>query len=254
MRYSDSDPGFSLSEQDIQAYVDGVLDAGQSERVHHYLGSTPEEAHRVAFYHRLNARLQAGFPALDESGRDLDSDANPVRTWQRAAQARLRRQRLWRWGAACLAVMLLLGGLAWSVRPVELLTPLGVMALEDAASAGTGCLAGATACAVPRTALDLSRVGFHATQAARVPVDAILSAEQTIYRNQEGAPVVLLSMPNWRLTAQPDWQARRVGSLRVLSWTHDGSFYILVGQGNTRGLMKAADLATAGASGRPAGF
>lgn len=249
MRYSVPLPGAPLSELDIQAYVDGALDARRVDRVDDYLGQAPDEARRVAFYHRLNAQLQAGFPSLDEA-----------KTSGRVG--RLRSMTRWRRRAAILALVLLAGalagaGLILTAQPGDWLTPTGVMALEDAAAteqtdpAGpASCVAGGGACAV---APDLSRVGFRITGATTAPLRFFLKARETVYRNAAGQPAVLLSVPNWGATSLPQWQARRVGTIRVLSWTQDGWFYALVGKADTQGLMKAADLAVSGRYGNYSG-
>lgn len=242
MRAPDPDPKKSLSERDIQAYVDGAADPYQVDQVHDYLGQAPDEARRVAFYRRLNAQLQAGYsdPA------DAPEADTALHALQRSMRSAQRRRRLRRIGTGLLALALVLIVLAWNVRPIDVLTPVGVMVLEEAQSGGGICKNGLTDCPASTQVLDLSRVGFHAVQSTRVSVAGLLSAPATLYRNMDGAPAVMISVPNWRLRRQPEWQARRVGTLRVLNWTHGSRFYILVAQGNTRSLMKAADLASSG--------
>ncbi len=242
MRDSDSYPGAALSELDIQAYVDGALDPRQAGRVSHYLGAAPEEARRVAFYHRLNAQMQREFPKLTEAKTKISGRFDGI-----GRMTSKRRQA----GFLALALVtggLILGGMALVTRPNDLLLSSGVMAFEDAAAveqaSEPSCAAGDTACLAASKAYapDLTAVGFHVTGRGHVALRYFLSATETVYRNDAGQAAVLLSMPNWR-AEQAQWQARRVGTIRVLSWTHRGVFYELVGQSTTRGLMKAADLA-----------
>jgi anti-sigma factor RsiW len=238
MRPPDPYPEKSLSERDIQAYVDGAADPYQVDQIHDYLGQAPDEARRVAFYRRLNAQLQAGYSDPADT-----PQANALR---RSVRSGRRRQRLQRIGTGLLALVLVLIVVARNVRPIDVLTPIGIMVLEEAQSGGGICKNGLAHCPASAQVLDLSRVGFHAMQSTRVSVAGLLSVPATLYRNMDGVPAVMISVPNWRLRRQPEWQALRVGTLRVLNWTHDGRFYILVAQGNTRSLMKAADLASSG--------
>jgi len=246
MHPPESDPNKQLSEQDIQAYVDGASDAQQTDQIHAYLNQTPDEAGRVAFYRRLNARLQADF-ALTPDSASADYPALAVR---RTVRAHRRRRIVGIGGMVFGLVLSVLGALTWNVRPLDVLTPFGVIALEDAMSGVDACASGTTRCNLPANTLDLSPAGFHATQSTRLSIGGVWPTRSTLYRNQEGAPAVLLSLPNWRLRSQNEWQARRVGTIRVLSWTHGTRFYVLVAEGNARGLMKAADLAATGITGK----
>jgi anti-sigma factor RsiW len=49
------------TEVDIQAFVDGQLDASRLADLQRYLRRRPDEARRVAFYDKLNQRMQRRF-------------------------------------------------------------------------------------------------------------------------------------------------------------------------------------------------
>ncbi len=56
-----------VTEADLQAYVDGRLDAGRRAFVESWLAGRPEEAERVAAYRRLSGEVRAAYQAmLDE--------------------------------------------------------------------------------------------------------------------------------------------------------------------------------------------
>jgi len=56
-----------VSDEDLQAYADGVLDEGLHAGVEAYLAAHPEEAARVQAWRDLNAALRATYnPVLDE--------------------------------------------------------------------------------------------------------------------------------------------------------------------------------------------
>jgi anti-sigma factor RsiW len=276
MQIPDDPASARLCELDIHAYVDGLLEARQAERVGRYLGARPEEARRVAFYDRLNLQLRDGFPRLAHEPCDV-----------RVAGA-LGRARRGRWRAALVGGVLAaaaLGGLAggWLAgnggsNDNGSLAARGVMAFEQAGAAvrkgpcdvpgnlGTGgvgqglstglphagpvALGGArinAACAALRQqAPDLAAAGFQASASTRVPLQFMRQATETVYRNAGGQAAVLLSVAAWGRPDRPQWQAQRVGPLRVLSWQRGGRRYVWVGAAGTPGLMKAADLAAAG--------
>lgn len=58
-----SDP-IAVSEADLQAYVDGRLDAERRALVEAWLAARPEEADRVAAYHRLSSEVRAAYQSM----------------------------------------------------------------------------------------------------------------------------------------------------------------------------------------------
>ena len=244
MRYSERKPGASLSELDIQAFVDGDVAAPLADRVGRYLGSSPDEAQRVAFYRQLNAQLRTGFP-------DLAAEQPSDRLEHTLATARWQRMRLFMVVAASLlAACALLAGSLLSGASDKLLVSTGVMALEQVAdtervSASTCNTANPPCPNIAQAAPNLAQTGFRMSAHTTLPLRLLLTAQETVYRNAAGQPAVLLSVPDRGAPDQPQWQARRIGEIRVLSWTRKGMRYMLIGNAGTHGLMKAADLASA---------
>ena len=122
-------------------------------------------------------------------------------------------------------------------------------ATDGAAAAGIGtaaigaAAAGGAAAAHPvvHGAPDLVKQGFRLTSASDLSVIGPWHARQYTYRDGDRHVIVLLTAPDPVTSTQPQWHARRVGSLRLLGWTLAGTHYVLVGDADTHGLMQAAD-------------
>ena len=229
-----------LSEADIQAFVDGLLAPDRAAQIQRYLNERPDEARRVAFYGKLNWQMQSSFQAAD------NARCTPL---QRAA---LRGASLTGWlrrRARGLAIGLLLTlaavtGVVWATHvPDAALDALAIMALEQTV-AGKDWSDENTRAQALAAAPDLSSVGMHAIVRLTRQVGPFARASGFIYRNTAGEPVVLLTVPDLTAWGQPQWQASRVGSSRVLGWTASGTKYVLAGRADARGLMLAADVMT----------
>ncbi|SIO30691.1 hypothetical protein SAMN05444165_2107 [Paraburkholderia phenazinium] len=91
---------------------------------------------------------------------------------------------------------------------------------------------------------DLSAAGMHLVSAQTRRLGPVARATEYVYLNAENQPVVLLVARSRSMTAQPQWSARRVGTLRLLSWSARQQRYVLAGAADAHGLMRAADLMT----------
>lgn len=122
-----TDPGRPLSEEDLHAYVDGLLDADRRAAVERYLQAHPDTAQRVAVDSAQRQELRAAF-----ADRVLEP-IPPRLNLGRLVEARLtRRHAPWR-AAAAVVVALGLGGTGgwWAgSRP-----PTGIDALAGEAAA-----------------------------------------------------------------------------------------------------------------------
>jgi len=229
-----------LSETDIQAYVDGLLAPERAAEIRRYLSERPAEARRVAFYGNLNRQIQAGFQAADDDRAPLSC----LRLYGALVAGALR------WRARVFALVLLLtlsaaGGVVWAMHvPGEALEAAAVMALQRASATPTVSTSdpdGKSFADAP----DLSSVGLRTVGRISASITPLARAKGFVYRSANGLPAVLLSVPDLSATAQPQWQARRLGVGRVLSWTVGRTRFVLAGRADTRGLMRAADLMTA---------
>lgn len=257
-----------LSEADIQAYADGLLTPERAAYLRDYLGNRPGEARRVAFYGRLNEQIQRTFRPADEPlpsrGPSMRSARTaPGRWFARRIEAVTRRPLralLMLIAVLAASVIALSGWMVASQVSAQALNNAAVMALEQAAGAhydapATVPLKGAGVAVAPvmpasgalvssTEAPDLASLGMRLVNHHVVNLGPLTSASEYIYLNAENQLVVLLTAPAWLTPAQPQWAARRVSTLRLLTWNAHHRRYVLAGVADTRGLMLAADLMT----------
>ena len=227
-----------LSESDVQAFADGMLDPKRAASVEMYLRSRPDEADRVAFYGRLNWQMQNAFHEAD------NEEAPP-------APAPVRRMSRRRLRALLIAAVAALAVAAAAIFAFDIsesaLDNASMMALEQAVAAqemASGAVGYESSMKVLTGAPDLSQVGFHPVARREMSVGPFASATEFVYRNRGGEAAVLLVAPGLLAQPQPQWKAHRVGASRLLAWTAGGKRYVLAGRAKTRGLMLAADLMT----------
>jgi anti-sigma factor RsiW len=253
MKSDDSRHDPPLSETDIQAYADGLLTPERAAHLRHYLGKRPSEARRVAFYGKLNQQIQNAFQSTDEPAPVPASAKGFARTaagrWlaQRVHMIRLRPLRAI--GALALALVLAVvatsGWMAASQISQDALDNAAVMALAQTAGEHPGAKATPGAVAVDPGAPDLSPVGMHLLSERTLKFGPLARAKEYVYLNAQTQPVVLLIAPaEPAAAAQPQWSARRAGTLRLLSWTARQQRYVLAGAADAHGLMRAADFMT----------
>ncbi|MEM5422517.1 transcriptional regulator [Paraburkholderia ferrariae] len=220
-----------VSEADIQAYSDGTLAGAQAAHVRRYLAGKPGEWHRILFYRRLNAQIRDAYPA------------RPAQTpHSRAAPARSRRAL--RYAIALAAALAMAGAaVAWigvTEPSQQVLNNAAVMALMEAENGQPEALDAGAA----RAPFDFGAAGLHFLGGGEVRVGPFASAQRYVYENNQGERVVLLASRAWLAGAATQWSAHRAGPLRLLMWREHGTRWVLAGNAQTRGLMRAADLAT----------
>ncbi|CAM2163644.1 Transcriptional regulator [Paraburkholderia sacchari] len=255
-----------VSERDIHAYTDGALASERIARVRRYLAACPGEWHRILFYRRLNAELRHSF---GEAGAGAGAAA-AVRWLASARRQRVehggtrRRRRV----ALAFACMLAGAALAWSAvsePTVQVLDDAAVMAFMEAGNGAPVTSSARSASPMqstpePLAALanelvpptqasapapfDFAPAGLRLVASGTVELGLFVRVRRWVYANSEGKPVVLLAARAWFARAERQWSARRAGNLRLLGWTGHGERWVLAGDARTRGLMRAADLAT----------
>jgi anti-sigma factor RsiW len=219
-----------VSEADIQAYSDGTLAGARAAHVRRYLAGSPAEWHRILFYRRLNEQIRDAYPA----------QAPLPRT------APARRRPALRYAVALAAALALAGAVLASVAATEpsqqMLNNAAVMALMEAETGGQNVAAEAEA--VVPAPFDLGAAGLRYIGGGTVKAGPFANARRYIYENAEGERVVLLAARAWFAGAAPQWSAHRAGPLRLLMWRQHGTRWVIAGNVQTHGLMRAADLAT----------
>lgn len=245
-------PDSPLSEADIQAYADGTLTPERAASLRDYLGRDPSEARRVAFYGRLNAQIQSAFQTADEP------DTRRFDKWHRAFErlqaTRRSRKRL---NVLVMAALTLLAAIGWLGATQVSAQALNNAAMMGLAEAGARHFAAASAASIASaapmnpamrndpSAPDLASIGLRLVDRRVLSLGAFQRATEYVYLNADNRPVVVISTLALLAPPQPQWSARRIGEIRLLTWTAQHQRFVVAGDARTHGLMRAADLMTA---------
>lgn len=230
-----------LSEADIQAYADGTLSPARAGFLRDYLGRDPAEARRVAFYGKLNEQMQRSFQTPDEplsaafDGRRSARGRSGKEAWPRM------RKSLKTLAALAVAFVAVSGWLAGTQVTAQALNNAAVMALAETAVAPPFA---ASPTRVAPSAPDLEAIGLRLANERVVSLGLLQRVSEFIYLNGDNEPVIVLSTLALLAPAQPQWSARRIGDVRLLTWTAQGQRFVIVGNARTHGLMRAADVMT----------
>ncbi|CAB3803721.1 hypothetical protein LMG28614_05874 [Paraburkholderia ultramafica] len=228
-----------LSEADIQAYADGSLTPERAACLHDYLGKDPAEARRVAFYGRLNAQIQRAFQTTDEPAADrVDGSRSASRPAKPAGRPRKLVNTL---VALALTLAAASGWLAATQVSAQALNNAAVMALAETAARP---FSAASPTRADPSAPELAAIGLRLVDRRVLPLGPFQRATEFIYLNGDNQPVVLMSTLALLAPAQPQWAARRIGEIRLLSWTAQRQRFVVAGEARTHGLMRAADAMT----------
>jgi anti-sigma factor RsiW len=118
-----------ITEDDLHAYVDRVLEPERQAEVAAYLGDHPDVAKRVAAFSDQRDQLRAALAPIAEE--PLPAELN----LSRIIENRARRPSLARWAMAAM-LLLSIGGLGgWAVRGALQASPEGLVALAQEATA-----------------------------------------------------------------------------------------------------------------------
>ncbi|EDZ97839.1 putative transmembrane anti-sigma factor [Burkholderia sp. H160] len=232
--------GAPPTEDDIQACADGTLSPERAASLRDYLGKHPAEARRVAFYDRLNAQIQATFQTTKEPARGRIGRSHRQRLLPQPA-GRARRTLL---ALVALALMLIAvsGWLAAIQVSAQALDNAAVMALAEATARR---FSQASPTRVDPAAPDLDAIGLRLVEQRVLRLGPLQRARELIYLNGDQQPVVVLSAAAPLAREEPQWAARRIGDMRLLTWTARRQRFVVAGDARTHGLMRAADVMTA---------
>jgi hypothetical protein len=247
MTSTDVPPDSPLSEADIQAYADGTLTPERAAFLREYLGRDPAEARRVAFYGRLNAQIQQAFQTTDEPAPNQVEGSRSAfgrafGPMLKGSRARGRRRKLLN---ALVAPVLTLaaasGWLAATQVSAQALDNAAVMALAEIAARP---FPAATPTRADPAAPELGAIGLRLVDRRALSLGPFQRASEFIYLNGDNQPVVVMSTLALLAPAQPQWAARRIGEIRLLTWSAQRQRFVVAGDARTHGLMRAADTMT----------
>ncbi|APA88965.1 transcriptional regulator [Paraburkholderia sprentiae WSM5005] len=232
--------GAPPSEADIQAYADGTLTPERAASLRDYLGKHPAEARRVAFYDRLNAQMQATFESTEKPRHGHIDGSRPLR--MRLRPAGRARRTLVALVAVALMVIAGSGWLAATQVSAQALDNAAVMALAEATARP---FSPASPTRVDPAAPDLGAIGLRLVEQRVLRLGPWQRADELVYLNGDQQPVVVLSAAAPFAREEPQWTARRIGELRLLTWTARRQRFVVAGNARTHGLMRAADVMSA---------
>ncbi|CAH2801326.1 MAG: FIG00460780: hypothetical protein [uncultured Paraburkholderia sp.] len=199
------------------------------------------------FYTRLNAQIQQAFQTTDEpAGASAHPAAHASPTGHGTGRHRHGARRAGRLGKTLAALIMLLvtasGWLAATQVSPQSLNNAAVMALWPNPPPAQYSAASPTRTDV--SAPDLSAIGLRLVDQRVLAPSPFQRARECVYLNGDNQPVVVLSTLALLASAQPQWAARRIGEIRLLTWTAQRQRYVVAGDARTHGLMRAADAMT----------
>lgn len=228
------DPQAPIGEDDLNALVDGRLDADRRAAVERHLAAHPADAERVAAYAAQRDALRAALAFRA---------AQPIPPRLRLGHLRERRRRAalrrWRIAAAASVLLMLGGGLGWTLRgslppvppplagePAPLTRPAAAPELEARAGAADPGAWLAARLGEPFDPPDLAGFGF-ALERVRLLSGPDGPGALLLYTDPDGTAVSLVRRPS------PDPAPRELrcadlpGGLLVYTWS-DGQRLHLV--------------------------
>lgn len=248
-------PTPDLSNETLNAYLDGELDGTRRHAVEHALAHDPDAAGRLAAYRRQDELLKIG---LAELAVPPAGDAHAAVPRHRATS---RRGTVSRRAAIAAGVALLLaagsGGLGWLVGHHGAQTPLLSELGERAMLAHLAYVGGREAATAPsRDAVErrlrktlgvavampeLSRFGLHLVAVRQAPA-AQKGALLLVYAGTGGPPVSCYFAPAANGRETP-FAARTIGNVGAVYRFDDGIAYAVVG---ARPVPNLKEIAAAG--------
>ncbi|MBW6425583.1 anti-sigma factor [Rhizobium sp. XQZ8] len=232
-----------ITEDDLQAYVDRVLDDKRHRDVSEYLVANPEAAERVSSYRSQAAALRS---ALETVAREpVPSRLNL--TTIAAARAPARRTGSFRLAAAAVVLLAVGATGGWIMKSYTLPPSEGVAALAQEASTSYGTFApdrlhpvevradggdrlqqfANSALGRPAAIPDLRTAGYR-LMGGRVVPTAHGPALMLMYDDDKGSRLVMFTRP-MALDQDKPMVATETADVRGWSWAKNGLGYSLVG-------------------------
>lgn len=243
--------GPPIGDNDLQAYVDGRLDADRRVEVESYLDANPEVAARVAAYQQQNEMLHAVFdPVLQEPvPSELETPVAGRRQWPRYGIA------------AAWALVWAAGG--WILHGLSQPTPsLVVESLPQRAAVAHAVYVPEVVHPVEVTASqqahlvkwlskrldgkvrapDLRALGYELLGGRLLPADDGAAA-QFMYQTERGKRLTLYVRKNLSKNRETAFRYAREGNTGVFYWVDKDFAYALSGELNKKTLLDLAHAA-----------
>jgi anti-sigma factor RsiW len=243
-----------ITEDDLHAYVDHVLEPERQAEVADYLGAHPEVARRVAAFSDQRSLLRAALAPVAEE--PLPAKLN----LSRMIENRARRPSVIRWAMAAM-LLLSIGGLGgWAVRGALQASPGGLVALAQEAAVSYRVYAPDRVRPVevrasdsaqlvqwvsdrlqrPVKVPDLSTSGYRLMGGRLVATDHGPAA-MFMYDDDQGSRIVVLTRTMSRADQNAPMTPQSHGDIRGFTWADDGIGYSLVGHAAPESLRPIAN-------------
>lgn len=244
-----------ITEDDLQAYVDRVLEPERQEEVADYLGEHPDVAKRVAAFTGQRDLLRAALAPVAEE--PLPPELNLSRIIENRAR---RRPSAVRWAMAAM-LLLSIGGLGgWSMRGALQASPGGLVALAQEATASYSVYAPDRVRPVevrasdsaqlvqwvserlhrPVKVPDLTNSGYR-LMGGRLVATSHGPAAMFMYDDDRGSRIVVLTRPMSSADQNAAMTSQSQGAIGGFAWADDGVGYSLVGHAAPESLRPIAN-------------
>jgi anti-sigma factor RsiW len=243
-----------ITEDDLHGYVDCVLEPERQVEVADYLREHPDVAKRVAAFTGQRDLLRTALAPIAEE------PLPPELNLSRIIENRARRPSVARWAMAAM-LLLSIGGLGgWAVRGALEVTPGGLVALAQEATASYNVYAPDRVRPVEVRASDAAQLVQWVSDRLRRPVkvpDLTNSgyrlmggrlvatshgpAAMFMYDDDRGSRIVVLTRPMSSADRDAPMTPRSQGDVEGFAWADDGVGYSLVGQAAPESLRPIAN-------------
>ncbi len=243
-----------ITEDDLHAYVDRVLEPERQAEVAAYLGDHPDVAKRVAAFTDQRDLLRTALAPIAEE------PLPPELNLSRIIEQRARRPFAIRWAIAAMLLLFIGGAGGWVTRGALQVSPGGLVALAQEATASYNVYAPDRVRPVevrasdgaqlvqwvsdrlhrPVKVPDLAASGYR-LMGGRLVATQHGPAAMFMYDDDHGSRLVLLTRPMSSADQNTPMTSQSQGDVRGFAWADDGVGYSLVGQAAPESLRPIAN-------------
>jgi anti-sigma factor RsiW len=243
-----------ITEDDLHAYIDRVLEPERQAEIAAYLGDHPDVAKRIGAFADQRELLRAALAPI------ADEPLPPELNLSRIIEQRGRRPSVVRWAMAAM-LFLSIGGLGgWAMRGAMQASPKGLLALAQEATASYNVYAPDRVRPVevrasdsaqlvqwvsdrlhrPVKVPDLGASGYR-LMGGRLVATQHGPAAMFMYDDDHGSRIVVLTRPMSSADQNAPMTPQSQGDVGGIAWADDGVGYSLVGQAVPESLRPIAN-------------
>jgi anti-sigma factor RsiW len=243
-----------ITEDDLHAYVDRVLEPERQAEVAAYLGDHPDVAKRVAAFTDQRDLLRAALAPIAEE------PLPPELNLSRIIEQRARRPSIVRWAMAAMLLLSIGGAGGWAMRGALQASPEGLVALAQEATASYNVYAPdrvrpvevrasdaaqlvewvSTRLHRPVKVPDLSTSGYR-LMGGRLVATEHGPAAMFMYDDDRGSRIVVLTRPMSSADQNAPMTSQSRSDVGGFAWADDGVGYSLVGHAAPESLRSIAN-------------